>query len=99
MSDRIDELIARLAAAPPDHPLQALEGEISAAVSARARTEARVERALAPLGAASVGLALVLGLAVGGMTAAGAAAKPGHDAGAFSVAPALAPSTLLEGDR
>lgn len=97
MSDRIDQLIGRLAAAAPDRPLQALEGEITAAL-ARRRTEARAERALAPLGAASVGLAMVVGLVVGGMTA-GASATPGRDAGAFAVAPTLAPSTLLEGDR
>lgn len=96
MSERLDDLIERLATAPADRPLDALEAEIAFGITRR-RDQARLVGSLAPVRAAAVGLAMALGLAVGGVTAA--AATPARHADAFAVAPALAPSTLLEGGR
>jgi hypothetical protein len=96
MSEKLDHLIERLAAAPTDHSLHGLETEIVLAISRR-RVEARTAQTLAPFEAAAIGLAMALGLTVGVMTAA--AAAPARHADAFAVAPELAPSTLLEGRR
>jgi hypothetical protein len=95
MSANLDHLIERLAAAPADRSLHELEAEIALGISRR-RVEARTARRLAPFEAAAIGLAMVLGLTVGAMTAA---AAPARHADAFAVTPELAPSTLLEGGR
>ena len=97
MSDRLDDLINRLAAAPIDRSLAALEADIGRRI-ARRRREARATMLLAPVRVASVGLALAMGVAAGGLTAAAALAEP-RSPGAFSGATDLAPSTLLEGAR
>lgn len=95
MSEKLDHLIERLAAAPTDRSLHGLEAEIGLGISRR-RGEGRVAVRLVPIGAAAVGLALALGLTVGAMTAS---AAPARQADAFAVAPLFAPSTLLEGER
>lgn len=95
MSGRLDQLVVGLASTPPDRSLDALEGEIALRLTRR-RTEARMAGTLAPLAAVSVGVAMALGLAVGGMTAA---AAPGRHVSAFAIEPELAPSTLLGDQR
>lgn len=95
MSERLDELVARLAASPMDRSLDGLDAEIGRSIADR-RIQARTSAALAPVRVASVGLALVTGVAVGGAVATSVIAPP-HPYGTFSIAANLAPSTLLEG--
>ena len=97
MSDRLDDLLDRLAAAPMDRGLDGLEADVGRAIRRR-RGETRTTLMLAPVRIASVGLALAMGVTAGGVTAAAAMAGP-RPAGAFSGAADLAPSTLLEGRR
>lgn len=93
MSQRLDHLVEQLAAAPADRTLEGLEAGVSRSIIAR-RARSRASAALAPVGAASVGLALAIGLAAGGVTAAtSAAAEPNVQT--FMVASNLAPSSLL----
>ena len=95
MSDRLDELMGRLAGSPADRALDGLEAEIGHRIRV-SRREARTTRLLAPVRIASIGLALAMGVTVGGVTAAAAMAGP-RTPGVFSAATQLAPSTLLEG--
>ena len=95
MSERLDELVAGLAESPTDRSLDGLEWEIGRGIQAR-RRDARVARILSPVRAASIGLALAMGMAAGGLTAAGAMAGPRLPA-VLSGGADLAPSTLLEG--
>ncbi|HQR88588.1 MAG: hypothetical protein B7Y81_16880 [Caulobacter sp. 32-67-35] len=95
MSERLDELVARLAASPTDRSLDGLDGEVGRSIAHR-RREVRTLAALAPVRVASVGLALAMGVTAGGAVAASALVGP-HPYGTFSVAANLAPSTLLEG--
>ena len=97
MSDRLDHMVARLAATPPDLPLDGFEDEVIRGI-ARWRAEARIAAALGPVRVASIGLALAIGVSVGGVTATGSIAAA-RSPGLFSPAAALAPSTLLEGAR
>lgn len=95
MSDRFDELVARLAASPMDRSLDGLDGEIGRSIADR-RHDARTWAAMAPVRVASIGLALAMGVTAGGAVATSAIVAP-HPYGTFSVAANLAPSTLLEG--
>jgi hypothetical protein len=95
MDDRLNPLIERLAAAPTDHSLTHFEAEVARGVAGQ-RAQARAATALAPVRAATIGLALVTGVAVGGLTAASSVAAP-RDAGLFAAD--LAPSTLLDAPR
>lgn len=97
MSERLDELVDRLAAAPADRSLDGLEAEIGRSIAGR-RRDARVLAALAPVRFASMTLALAMGLTWGGAVAASAVLAPQHDS-AFSSGAHLAPSNLLEGRR
>jgi hypothetical protein len=91
MSDALDRLIERLAAAPADHALDGLEADVGGGI-ARRRAEARIAAAMAPVAIASVGLAMALGLAAGAFVAsASGLADP------LSLASDLAPSSLLDG--
>jgi hypothetical protein len=93
MNQRLDHLVEQLATAPTDRTLEGFEAGVSRSIIAQ-RARARAGAALAPVGVASVGLALAIGLAAGGVTAAtSAAAAPKGEA--FLVASNLAPSTLL----
>jgi hypothetical protein len=96
MTDRLDHLVARLAAAPTDRALDDFGAEVSLGISRR-RAQMRAAVALAPVGVASIALALAVGVTVGGVTGASAASRAGSNT--FSVAADLAPSTLLEGAR
>lgn len=97
MSDHLDELLARIAQATPDTALDGLEEAVLSGV-ARRRQSARAARALAPVRVASVGVALAVGVAAGGMAGAQTAAGR-HSFDTFSSTAHLAPSTLLEGDK
>lgn len=97
MSERLDELVARLAASPTDRSLDRLDGEIGHSIADR-RREASTSAALAPVRLASVGLALAMGVTAGGAIATAEISGP-HPYATFSSAANLAPSTLLEGDR
>ena len=94
MSDQFDALVARLAAAPTDHRLDQLDGEIARGIQHR-RRDAQTVRTLAPMQMVSLCLALVVGVTAGGAVAI-TAAKP-EPLSAFFSASSLAPSTLLEG--
>jgi hypothetical protein len=92
MSDRLDDLVARLAASPTDRRLEAFDSEVSVGIR-RSEAERRTAGALAPIGLASVVVALAMGVTVGGVIAAIGA--PAADRTLLSVA-SLAPSSLLE---
>ncbi len=94
MNQRLDHLVEQLAAAAPDRTLEGFEAGVSRSIVAR-RARSRASAALAPVGVASVGLALAIGLAAGGVTAAtSATAEP--KAQTFLIASNLAPSSLLD---
>ena len=93
MNDRLDSLLAQLRDQELDRELGAVEYDVGRVI-AHARS-ARAE--LVPARVAAVGIALVLGTGVGGLTAASAIAAPKPSI--FASAEALAPSTLLEGRR
>lgn len=95
MTDSLDDWVTALAAAPADRSLDGLEAEVGREIVAR-RREARTVRALAPVRVATVGLALAVGVAAGGV-AATTAVQAQHPTGPFAAATDLAPSTLLEG--
>jgi hypothetical protein len=97
MEERLDHLFERMSATPADRSLDMLDLEIGRAISRR-RREARTATALAPVRMASIGLALAMGVTVGGVTAATAIVAPPQP-GAFALAGDLAPSALLEGAR
>jgi hypothetical protein len=94
MDKRLDQLFEQLAAAPADRSLDFLDFEVGRAIGRR-RGEARIASALAPVRVASVGLALAMGVTVGGVTAIVAPLQPAS----FSMAANLAPSTLLDSGR
>lgn len=97
MSERFDDLIARLVSTPTDRSLDGLDAEIGRSILRR-RHEARTVSVLAPLQMASLGLALAVGVTAGGAAAISAASKP-QSFGAFSSVAHLAPSMLLEGEQ
>lgn len=93
MDDRLDNLLTQLRDQGPDRELGAVEYD----VRRRLADQRSAKAGLAPARVAAVGLALVLGTGVGGLTAAGAIAAP--RASIFAATNALAPSSLLEGRR
>ena len=94
MSERLDDLMARLAGVPTDRALDNLEVEVVRSILLR-RRDALTAAALAPVRIASIALALVMGVAAGGAVAAATMAAP-TSYRTFSSSH-LAPSTLLEG--
>ncbi|MBL8552878.1 MAG: hypothetical protein JNL41_01270 [Phenylobacterium sp.] len=97
MTERLDELVARLNAVPTDRSLDGLDDMIGHSIALR-RREARASAALTPVRLASLGLALAMGLTAGGAIATSEIAAP-HPYATFSSVASLAPSTLLEGGR
>ena len=97
MSERLDDLVERLAASPTDRSLEHFDADVNRSV-ARWRAQARATRAMAPVRVASIGLALAMGVTAGGVTAAASITAP-RNVGGFPVAADLAPSTLLEGGQ
>ena len=95
MNERLDHLVERLAASATDRSLDHFEAHVNRGIAER-RTQARTASALAPIRVASIGLALAIGVTVGGIIAASSVPAP-HPAGAFFAAADLAPSTLLDG--
>lgn len=94
MNDRLDLLLGRLAAEPTDRRLDQFEAELGRDISVR-RTQARIAQALAPVGVASVALALAMGMLAGGLAANTSATTSGGGE-TFMVAANLAPSSLLD---
>jgi hypothetical protein len=97
MPNELDDLLNRLAQEAPDASLEGFEDAVLSGMTRR-REALRAARALAPVRAASVGLALAVGITAGGMAAAMTLAEP-HRLDTFSSSAHLAPSTLLEGGR
>ena len=93
MTDRLNSLLTQLRDQDLDRELGAVEYD----VRRRIAHERSARAGLAPARMAAVGIALVLGTGVGGLTAASAVAAPKPSI--FASADALAPSTLLEGRR
>ena len=91
MSNRLDTLLAQLQAQPADHDLGALEVDVQRRLARRERSAGL----FAPARAMAIGLALIVGAGVGGLTAATAMAAPRPSI--FAATHALAPSTLLDG--
>jgi hypothetical protein len=96
MADDLDHLLTLLARNTPDVALDGFEGDVLRELSRR-REALRASTALAPARAASVGLALALGVAAGGMAAV-TTVRETHRFDTFSSHAHLAPSTLLGGD-
>lgn len=97
MTLNIDELVQRLAVQPIDRSLDGLELEVSRDI-ARRRADLKTNAALAPVRLASIGLALAMGVTVGGLVAASTISTP-QQFSTFSTMAHLAPSTLLEGGQ
>jgi hypothetical protein len=97
MTDRLDHLMAGLAATPTDRALDGFDAEVARGI-ARHREQARAAASLAPARVASLGLALAIGVTAGGVAAA-SALSPSKQFNGFAVQPHLAPSTLLDGRR
>ena len=96
MSNRLDELVDRLAALPTDRSLDHFEAHLDRGVEAWT-ARARAVAALTPVRFASIALALVTGVTFG---AAAALSVPAQiPAGTFAAAADLAPSTLLDAVR
>ena len=96
MSQDLDRLLERLGASQAAGAPGRLEADVMGGV-ARAEAERRTTAALAPFRVAAVAVALAMGVTAGGLAAA-RTVDPSQ-AGALSIASALAPSTLLEGRR
>ena len=91
MNRRLDELLTGLAHEPPGFELAGLEADVARGIATR-RLQAQQAARLAPVGVASVGMALAIGFAAGGATAAGSLTP---QADVLGVSSSLAPSTLL----
>ena len=91
MSEELDGLIRRLAAASSDRSLDHLEAEVGHAIRRR-RAEAGISAAMGPVAIASVALAMALGLAAGASLVSRSVQGE-----TVSLASELAPSSLLDG--
>ncbi|QUD90538.1 hypothetical protein [Phenylobacterium montanum] len=95
MTRNLDDWIAELANAPADRSLAGLEASVEQSIAER-RRETRAIAALAPVQAATLAVALAMGVAAGGVVIG--TATRGQPAGVFAAATLLAPSTLLDGE-
>lgn|SRR5512146_2963726 len=95
MTTDLDELIASLAAAPTDRRLDWMEADVLSRISGR-RGDTRIARMAGPARVATVGLASVIGVVLGGLVATAEVQGP-QPASVFAAGAQLAPSTLLEG--
>lgn len=92
MTDRLDELLARLAAAPIDRRLDQLEPAVWAQIDGARRETLR--------GAVlSWRAALAAMMLTAGAFASGVAAAQSEESSPFAIHAPLAPSTLLEGGQ
>lgn len=96
MPKDLDQMLAQLAQSQPGGSLEGMETAVIRGIAQR-REDLRAARMMAPARAASVVLALALGVAAGGMAAAKSLGEP-HRLNTFSAGAHLAPSTLLEGE-
>ena len=96
MRDELDHLMSRLADGRPERSLDGFEHVVLQGVTRR-REDIQAAWAMAPIRAASIGLALAIGVTTGGMAAASTLTQP-PPVSPFSTAAHLAPSTLLEGE-
>jgi len=94
MSDPLDRMLHRLAAAPPDRSLAGVEADVWLRMG---QTSVWSPVASLRVRAASIGMALLAGAAIGGVSAAAAASQGPVEMAVFSAEPTLAPSTLLDG--
>ena len=97
MSDRLDELVARLAGSPTDRSLEGLEEALGHSIAMR-RRDAQAASLMAPVRLGSIGLALVMGVTAGAVATTAAIMTP-HPHGVFSSETHLAPSSLIEGGQ
>lgn len=95
MANDLDLMLERLAQQAPGGSLDGFEDAVLAGMASR-REALRASRALTPVRAASVGLAMAVGVAAGGISAATTLTAPPR-LDTFSTGAHLAPSTLLEG--
>lgn len=95
MSHPLDDLIQGLKAEGPDRDLSQLEPSVWRSI-AEASPRRGALGAFIPLRTAAVAMSLIVGVAVGGASAAVAAARP-METSVFAVNAHLAPSTLLGG--
>jgi hypothetical protein len=93
MTDRLDQLLSALNAAPTDRPLDQLEPAVWARIDEARRETPRVG------GAWAWRAALAALMLTTGALASGVAAAQSEDSSPFAIHAALAPSTLLEGGR
>jgi hypothetical protein len=92
MTDHLDQLLARLAAAPADRPLDQLEPAVWTRIDGARRQ--------APRGAVwGWRAALAAMMLTTGAFASGVAAAQSEESSPFSIHSSLAPSTLLEGGQ
>ena len=96
MRDDLDHLMSRLGAARPERSLDGFEHVVLQGV-AKQREDIQAARALTPVRAASIGVALAIGVTTGGIAAASTLTQP-PQVSPFSTVAHLAPSTLLEGE-
>lgn len=95
MTNDLDHMLTRLARQSSGAALDGFEDDVQAGV-ARRREDIRASRALTPFRVASVGLAMAVGVATGGIAADATLTQP-QRFDTFSLGAHLAPSTLLEG--
>jgi hypothetical protein len=94
VDNRLDKALASLKAEPPDRRLDQLEPAVWARIEAgQGRDSAQ---SFLPVRAAAVAVALMFGVALGGL-GAGEARAERQEVAVFSLDSRLAPSTLLEG--
>ena len=93
MSNNLDRLLRDLSEQPIDRDLVMLEIDVQQRIGRRARPWL----SFAPMRMAMVSAAMVMGIGIGGFTAASAVAEPRPSL--FAATYALAPSTLLDGGR
>ncbi|MGE0741900.1 MAG: hypothetical protein AB7O98_11220 [Hyphomonadaceae bacterium] len=89
---KLDRLLEAWAARPQDRPLDQLEPSAWARIASLARPKSTGALGMR---AAFAAMMLAIGIAAGGAASASAS----HDLSPFSMRPAYAPSTLLEGAR
>jgi hypothetical protein len=97
MNDRLDQLLAQMANDPSDRNLDSFELEVAGEIR-RLRVQKFTSAAITPVRFASVGMALAVGVTVGGVVARRNITTP-PPLSPFAVAADLAPSTLLESRR
>lgn len=93
MQNTLDRLLAELGKQPLDRDLTALEVDVQQRIAG----PGIAWFSGAPIRMAMVSMALVLGVGIGGLTAANSVAYPRQSL--FAATDALAPSTLLDGGR